>query len=286
MTTTLPQPLSKQLHDYAQQNQGVIHKALLQSCIDKSGLSLAQLLETLQPVAALFSIAPVSNFYVGAVAYSNRTGNAYLGANLEFSHQALSLVVHAEQSAINTAWLNGETEISHLSISAAPCGYCRQFINELNHAEHIGISFSGKQTNITELLPQAFGPEDLNNPSKLLQQNHEQTEVSHSDVSVELALHFNQSYAPYSGNKSAVEIITADGHCFYGRYAENAAYSPSLSPLQSALSQVALSGVSLAELNVAKVTLVQTKGKDNQTDVTRAVLASYPNKVQLTTVYI
>jgi cytidine deaminase len=36
-------------------------------------------------------------------------GNLYLGANMEFPNEALSLCVHGEQSAVNHALIQGET---------------------------------------------------------------------------------------------------------------------------------------------------------------------------------
>ena len=85
------------------------HSDILQLC-NEHLVSELELLKACVPVASLFSVAPISKFYVGAVALGiTEQGDRqfYFGANVEFSHQALSLVVHAEQSAINNAWLNG-----------------------------------------------------------------------------------------------------------------------------------------------------------------------------------
>lgn len=45
------------------------------------------------------------------------------------------------------------------------------------------------------------------------------------------------SYAPYSTNYAGLALESTTGVVVAGRYAENAAYSPSMSPLQAALSQ-------------------------------------------------
>ncbi|XQF94493.1 hypothetical protein ACOBV9_19985 (plasmid) [Pseudoalteromonas espejiana] len=50
-------------------------------------------------------------------------------------------------------------------------------------------------------------------------------------------------------------MSTFDDGDFYGSYAENAAYSPSLSPLQSALSQLFFSGLSFNGNTVKAITL-------------------------------
>ena len=95
----------------------------------------------------------------------------YLGANFEFVNSALSFSVHAEQAATNNAWLNSEKGIQALVMiqSAAPCGYCRQFLYELVTAQQVSIllpdnqkdSTSYSSTPLTTLLPNAFGPSDL-----------------------------------------------------------------------------------------------------------------------------
>ena len=65
------------------------------------------------------------------------SGNLYFGANYEFPGQALSFTVHAEQAATMHAISFGETGIDLLAVSAAPCGYCRQFLNELTTAFYV-----------------------------------------------------------------------------------------------------------------------------------------------------
>ncbi|MBT8368277.1 MAG: cytidine deaminase, partial [Deltaproteobacteria bacterium] len=44
-----------------------------------------------------------------------------------------------------------------------------------------------------------------------------------------------KSYAPYSQNYAGCAIKTVDGKMYTGRYAENAAFNPSLSALQTAI---------------------------------------------------
>ncbi|CAH9050718.1 Cytidine deaminase [Pseudoalteromonas holothuriae] len=269
-----PQQL-QQLQEQAKRTCGYFSKAQLSELQSQLNCSLDSLLKALLPVAASFSQAPISHFNVGAVAYDEITQSAYLGANLEFSHQALSLVVHAEQSAINNAWLNGAKEISFIAITDAPCGYCRQFMNELSTSKRLSIMLPTLDTKLTELLPSSFGPQELDNPERLLASNIVAIKSFSSDISSKLQSHLQHAYAPYSKNFAAVEICTQTHGVFYGRYAENAAYNPSLSPMQSALSQLALAGLTIEHANVVEVTLVQSEGFENQQAVTEAVLASY-----------
>jgi Cytidine and deoxycytidylate deaminase zinc-binding region len=50
------------------------------------------------------------------------------------------------------------------------------------------------------------------------------------------------SYAPYSRTYAGVGLRTADGTIVAGRYAENAAFNPSLAPIQGAMIMLAFAG--------------------------------------------
>jgi len=111
--------------------------------------------------AKRFAIPPISNFFVGAVARGT-SGKIYLGANFEFPGEALSFCVHAEQAAVVQAMAGGETGIDMIAVSAAPCGYCRQFLYELTTASTLRVQIPGREPALlSELLPAAFGPSDL-----------------------------------------------------------------------------------------------------------------------------
>lgn len=244
-------------------------------------LTQEQLLKACLPIASLFAVAPVSHFFVGAVVLGldeNKQVNFYFGANVEFTNQPLSLVVHAEQSAINNAWLNGAKSIVKIAISDAPCGYCRQFMNELADASTFDILLPNQDYKLKELLPAAFGPTDLGNEYSLFNPAPiTQSVVGQDGVCGTLIDAALNAYVPYTKNFSAVKITTFEQGSFYGRYAENAAYSPSLAPLQSAISQLYLAGLHMDAQTIQKIELLQTKGVENQQQVSEAVLASYAN---------
>ncbi|KNC65597.1 cytidine deaminase [Pseudoalteromonas ardens] len=259
---------------------GVLNSELQTHIQALLGCSKTQLGQALLPYAASFAQAPISSFLVGAVAYDKHSDHYFLGANLEFSHRALSLVVHAEQAAINNAWLNGAKEITSLDITAAPCGYCRQFMNELSNAKELKITLPTGETTLSQLLPGDFGPTDLGNQESLF----DSAPIAINKVgelSDKLVSHLSQVYAPYTKNIAAAELVMKSGKRFYGRYVENAAYSPSLSPMQSALSQLAMSGEILAEAKLERATLVETKGRENQRAVTEAVISSFNETLKL-----
>ncbi|AXV67172.1 cytidine deaminase (plasmid) [Pseudoalteromonas lipolytica] len=264
------------------QQRGILFQRDIIALCNEHKLTETQLLKACVPVASLFSVAPISQFYVGAIALGiNQQGETqfYFGANVEFTHQALSLVVHAEQSAINNAWLNGAKSVIKIAISDAPCGYCRQFMNELDTADSLEILLPEKHFSLHDLLPNAFGPKDLGNEISLMSQSastHQFSGISNACDATLIKTALN-AYVPYTGNFSAVKISTYHDGDFYGSYAENAAYSPSLSPLQSALSQFYLSGLSFDDQTVKSITLLETEGAKNQLEVAKAVLASFEN---------
>lgn len=114
--------------------------------------------------------APYSNYHVGACV-ATRDGNYILGANIE--NAAYGSSVCAERNAVFSAYSQGyrKTDIEALAIVSdgerigTPCGSCRQVLSELLD-EDTPIVLSNRKsemdTTIRELLPFAFGQEDLN----------------------------------------------------------------------------------------------------------------------------
>ena len=138
--------------------RGTITAADAEHMAQQSGVTVCQVMLELLPFAALYAEPVISNFKVGAVAQGS-SGNLYYGANMEFKSEALSFTVHAEQAAAMNAWMGGETGLSALAVSAAPCGYCRQFLYELATAATLKILLPDtKPTLLTWFLPDAFGP--------------------------------------------------------------------------------------------------------------------------------
>ena len=204
------------------------------------------------PFAAQFAITPVSNFMVGAMVVGH-SGAGYIGANFEFEAQPLGQSVHGEQAAINNAWLHGETGISHLFVNASPCGHCRQFIREIAEQAQLQVWVSNKtQTTFSQLLPDSFGPEDLGNAFALFQQPQQAFTVNSDNPDVQaITEQAKLSYAPYTGYYHGLGLQTDDNRWFIGRYAENAAYNPSLPALQSALSQLRFAGYQSQQIKQA-----------------------------------
>jgi len=222
-----------------------------------SALETPELLLSLLPLAAAFSVAPISNFNVGAIARAE-SGNLYFGANYEFTNQALFNSVHAEQAAINNVFSHHESAILDITITASPCGHCRQFMNELSCANEliVNLAASGSKP-LSALLPDSFGPIDLGVTAPLLaSEAAELTLTGNESTLTEAALQAaNTSYAPYSHCHAGIALNTQDGATITGRYIENAAFNPSLSPLQSVLINLNLAGYTLADIEA--MTLVE-----------------------------
>ncbi len=238
------------------------------------GLTGHDLLLAMLPLAASFSQAPVSHFEVGAIA-RGRHGDLYFGANLELAGEALFHSVHAEQSAISHAWLSGETGLTEIVVNASPCGHCRQFMNELNSADELVIVLPGQDKGaLHHYLPYAFGPKDLGVEVGLMAASGQALQLDGGDALEQAALEQARlSYAPYSHSPSAVALACADGQVFVGRYAENAAFNPSLPPMQMALAAMARHRVGFDQIQRA-VLVEKAGGQVSQANAARAALSA------------
>jgi len=248
---------------------GVIAAADAERLAGELGLGFAGLMTALLSHAAEFARPPISEFKVGAIA-RGASGNLYYGANVEFAGEALSFTVHAEQSAVTNAWMHGETGIDTIAVTAAPCGYCRQFLNELTTASSLVVQMPKETKSLAELLPSAFGPRDLGIEGGLLQRDdHGLSSDGHNDLVRAALAAANMSYAPYSKSYAGV-ALRANGTTVAGAYAENAAFNPSMSPLEVAMSLLNLQRIPLDAITEA--VLVHVDGL--HTNATRTVLAA------------
>ena len=239
---------------------------LVTNTLEELGLSLL-------PLAASFSITPVSNFHVGAVAFDS-AGNAYLGANFELADTHIGQTIHAEQSAIANAWSRGAEDLALLVISYAPCGYCRQFIKEVNLSDHFVIQLPNQAPQaLVELLPDAFGPEDLSIQQCILKKRA-QTSTDNDDEKDEVInaakTAYARSHAPYSGSQFGIALIYPEGEIITGYYGENAAFNPSLPALQMALNMRRFNHGDFKDIK--RAVMVETPTTINQRENTEQLL--------------
>jgi cytidine deaminase len=254
---------------------GMVPAAVVNEFLASSGMTIDALMLALVPLAQTYARPPISDFYVGAVS-QGATGNLYLGANYEFVGQALSFTVHGEQAATAQAISYGDTGLQRLAVSAAPCGYCRQFLYELDTASTLQILLPNTPaTLLTALLPDAFGPSDLGVTAALMSpQSHGLVLAPGvNDPVAEAALAAaNRSYAPYTSSFAGVALKTKDGNLFTGSVAENAAFNPSMSPLEAAVVNLVITG-GQSYADIVDAVLVEAENSQaNQLAATHAVL--------------
>jgi cytidine deaminase len=110
---------------------------------------------------------PYSKFTVGA-AVLTESGEIFSGCNVE--NASYGLTICAERNAIFQAAANGHRRIAAVVVytptsePTAPCGACRQVVNEFGPDAEILSICDGPGTlraRLSELLPQAFGPQNL-----------------------------------------------------------------------------------------------------------------------------
>ena len=237
------------------------------------GVDVPRLMTMLLPDAAKLARPPVSNFRVGCIS-RGLSGGLYFGANLEFAGEALSFTVHAEQSSVTNAWTSGEEGIDLIAVNAAPCGYCRQFLNELTTADRLIVAMPNETRSLAELLPSAFGPRDLGVDGGLMQRADHGLAIDADDDVARAALDAaNISYAPYSKSYAGVSLRTSSGRIIAGPYAENAAFNPSMSPLEVALSRLNLAGEPFDAIEEAVLVHIDSM----HTESTRVVLGAVAN---------
>ncbi len=247
-----------------------------------TGLSMEDLLKTLLPLAATMSTCPISNFMVGAIVEGYRAGAQgpiYFGANLEITKQPLKVTIHAEQAAVCNAWHNGETQLRRLMVNEAPCGHCRQFLNELNEIDQMDIVISQLSSNehhsyqMAELLPNAFGPANLGQTTCLMSPlNQSMVSPDESDPLVNAATEAaNRSYAPYSGCYCGIALRMKNGSIVVGRYAENVAFNPGLTALESALINLRLSSLCEPHGQVIDAVMIEKEAAISHQSLTAAI---------------
>jgi cytidine deaminase len=116
--------------------------------------------------ARQWAYAPYSHYAVGA-ALLTASGRTYDGINIE--NAAYPATICAERVAVFKAISEGEREFVAIAVASAnggsPCGSCRQVLAEFGLDTIVYITDAeGKviqETTVRELLPGAFGPQDL-----------------------------------------------------------------------------------------------------------------------------
>ncbi|HEU5336821.1 MAG TPA: cytidine deaminase [Terriglobales bacterium] len=246
-----------------------------------------QVMINLIPLAQSYSHAPISNFFVGSLV-RGASGSLYTGANIEVPGQFLGSAVHAEQSAVSNAYMHGEKSVAALSVGDAPCGHCRQFIEEASpDGEIVILTPVRPPMKLSAILPTPFGPAALGRKQGAFPVDEKNLVLAapNSDRVIAAALEAaRRAYAPYSASPSGVALRSAQGRIYRGSYIENVAFNPSLSPLQVALAQMIAAGEQYSA--ISRAALVEVQGaKISQKAVTETVLGAIAPAVKLESVY-
>jgi len=239
-----------------------------------------KLLLALLPLAQSYSQAPISDFHVGVIV-RGASGALYTGANIEIPGQCLGFSVHAEQAALANAYMHSESAVTAVGVGGAPCGHCRQFIEEMSpDGEILIITPQNGVRKLVAILPEPFSPKALGmrkgafpiREAKLSLVKDSSDALAHPALDAA-----SKAYAPYSKSPSGVAIRSTSGRIYRGSYIENVAFNPSLSPLQVALVGLIAAGESYTDIQA--VTLVEVQGaKISQKAATEAVLGTFaPN---------
>ncbi|CAN1826199.1 Cytidine deaminase 1 [Linum perenne] len=249
----------------------VLEAAEAESMAKQLGVTtVANLLPSLVKSAQSLARPPISNYHVGVVGLGS-SGRIFFGANIEFPGLPLNNSIHAEQFLITNLDLNAEPSISSFAVSAAPCGHCRQFLQELRSSRSIRIMITDNQhgrefEDLSTFLPHRFGPDNLlHKDVPLILERHDNKlslispNSNPSSLKLEALEAANRSHAPYSMCPSGVALMDSEGKVYRGSYMESAAYNPSLGPVQAAIVAYIVGGGAGYERIVAAA-LVEKEG--------------------------
>lgn len=116
--------------------------------------------------ARRWAYAPYSEYAVGAALLTS-SGKVYDGVNVENAAYPTSMC--AERVAVFKAVSEGEKNFTAIAVASSnggtPCGACRQVLSEFGSETKVlivnGEGNIVQETTVADLLPGAFGPDDL-----------------------------------------------------------------------------------------------------------------------------
>lgn len=244
--TSLPDPVRDQVEAVAL-SDGVIPPGQVAQWCTALDRSVEELMAVLLPVAAATAHPPISSFYVGAVVAASAGPTAdrtlYMGSNLEFAQSTLMASIHAEQSAVLRAWQDGAEQLHNVTVNAAPCGHCRQFLNEVRTGpDGLVVITPDGRVDLDALLPSAFGPEALGSAARLFEPFDKSLSFvddgPQGPLWARALAAAERSYAPYSDRAAGIALQLRGGEIATGQVCENVAFNPSVSPLQTVAATV------------------------------------------------
>jgi cytidine deaminase len=138
---------------------------------------------------------------------------------------------------------------------------------------------------LSDLLPQAFGPQDLGAKGGLMSSGEYpptlNLKTSFDDPLVLEALSAaEQSYAPYTHNFAGCTIQINHQKIYTGSYLESVAFNPSLSPLHTAIIRLNMDGLA-AGGDISRAILVEKPTSISQRGVSELLLDSLAPEIRL-----
>ncbi|KAH6818299.1 cytidine deaminase 1 [Perilla frutescens var. frutescens] len=255
--------------------------------------SVLHLLPHLVHSAQSLARPPISNFHVGAVGLGS-DGRVFVGVNLEFPGVPLHHSIHAEQFLLTNLAVHRCPSLRAVAVSAAPCGHCRQFYQELRHSASLQILITdedncvqnhdrigmleNKAPNFMPLLnflPNPFGPHDLLDQETplLLEQHDNRLDLLHQDDSFTDINSVNLS----NGNDSSGRL--SNGNCGNHEISESLLREAALEAANDAHAPYSgcPSGVALmdCEGNVYKGSYVESAAYNPSLGPVQAALVAY-----------
>ncbi|KAL3627031.1 hypothetical protein CASFOL_028394 [Castilleja foliolosa] len=220
--------MNQQYEPSSSLTQFVIDASVAESMTQSmSLLSVPHLLPHLVPSAQSLARPPISNYHVGAVGLGS-DGRVFVGVNLEFPGLPLHHSVHAEQFLLTNLAIHRCPRLLSLAVSAAPCGHCRQFLQELRYSSSLQILVTDEDNRVHQnldrverheinspnfkplsaFLPNPFGPHDLlDQETPLLLEHHDNgldLLPQNDDLHIDSA-HENWGNHPINGNRRNYE---------------------------------------------------------------------------------
>lgn len=142
--------------------------------IEAEGIPIRELIRSAME-ARKKAYAPYSEYMVGAAVLTNEL-RIYTGCNIENASYTPS--VCAERTAVSKAVSEGWRKLKAIAVVgspkgdaisqyAFPCGVCRQVLREFADADRFIVIVARSEDDyrvyrLNELLPESFGPENLN----------------------------------------------------------------------------------------------------------------------------
>lgn len=240
----------------------------------KAKLSTREIMLLLLGLGTALAHTPHDSAKVAAVVEAG-SGTLYVGLPIYWHSAHMKFSLHAVQTALLSAYGQGENRIKNLLVEVPPCVACRQFLRETISWPNIqqSVALNGyatlKSGQITDSLvsnkglpkPVVIGGLMRKQKRRLVTRYHDNTLIAAACEAAE------QSYAPYSRSFAGAAIRSRQNTIHKGSYIEIGVSVMSILAIEAAITNLILSGRDM--LDIAEIVLVESRGKVSQFSVTQ-----------------